>query len=335
MATKKPTMGERLDQARVDLQTLEQQIRDLDMQRAAALLADNDREATALGLRLDEARQVVRTITDKCALLQIECEKEQVEAAKRRHENHVREFEQTLARADVAGDELQATVMVLDEKFREVIRLRELALSMWPHGKSSHSDAAARAVEGCAMAGGAISILLQHELHRIGSEPLLGGRPGERVKVPLPGGAPSRLTPAVDRKTGQLVPLKPLGEVLRTASRFAVATLRGNLFVPAVVPQPAPTGPRLVFGGDEQQAIPEQQIPARQPAPTPAQSPAAASDIDPLREYVPPAFRDRLATLHARQMQLAMSDDDTAYAACLQDLAALRSEIEAARSATA
>ena len=59
-----------------------------------------------------------------------------------------------------SGDELQATVAVLEENFREVIRLRELALSMWPHGRSSHGDALAKAPEGAAMAGGAVSILL-------------------------------------------------------------------------------------------------------------------------------------------------------------------------------
>ena len=101
MATKKPTTSERLDQARADLQTIEQQINDIEMQRATRYCSDNDREATALGLRLDEARQVARTITDKCALLQIEVEKEKAAAERRRqHEQHVDEFEKVLGQAD-------------------------------------------------------------------------------------------------------------------------------------------------------------------------------------------------------------------------------------------
>ena len=56
--------------------------------------------------------------------------------------------------------------------------------------------------------------------------------------MPLPGGAPERLTPLIDQKTKRPVPLVPLAEKLRKASTFAVETLRNDLFVPAVVPQP-------------------------------------------------------------------------------------------------
>jgi hypothetical protein len=341
MATKKPTTSERLEQARADLQTIEQQIDDIETTRATALLSDNDREATALGLRLDEARQVARTITDKCALLEIEVEKEKAAAERRRHQQHVDEFEKVLGQADAKGDELQATVEELEKNFREVIRLRELALSMWPHGKSSHGDALVRSPGGAALAAGAVSILLQHELHRVGSEAPLGGKPGEQVKVKLPGGAPERLTPEVDRRTGKLVPLVPLAEKLRKASAFAVSTLRNDLFVPAVVPQPEPVGPRLVF--DQSITAPVQQeefshdvkTQPRQPAPAPApvQPPEAVGDIDPLREYIPPEFRERLATLLRKQMQLAAGDDDKAYERCVAETAALQAEIERARNA--
>ena len=328
MSTKKPTTSERLDHARADLQTIEQQIRDLEMQRATALLGDNDREATALGLRLDEARQVARTITDKCTLLEIEVEKEKAEAAARQHEQRVQEFADTLEQADAAGDELQDAVEKLEAAYRRTIDLRETAFRMWPHGKSSHGDALAKAPEGAAMAAGAVATLLAHELHRVSFEAPLGGRPGEKVKLPLPAPAPSRLTPLIDQKTKRPVPLKPLGEVLRNASRFAVETLRNDLFVPVVVPQPPV--PIQVFGV-------EQPPP---PAPPPAavatpRSPAAVGDVDPLREYVPPAYRDKLAGLLRRQMQLAASGDDAAYERCLADLTTLRREIEAERSGEA
>jgi hypothetical protein len=332
MAAKKPTTSERLDTARADLQTIEQQIDDIDTQRATALLTDNDREATTLGLRLDEARQVARTITDKCALLEIEVEKEKIAAEARRREQHVKEFADTLEQADVAGDELQATVAVLEEIFRKVIELRERAFSMWPHGRSSHGDAAARAVEGAAMAGPAIAVMLANELHRVGSEAMLGGRPGEQVKVRLPGGQPERLTPQVDRKTGQLIPPTPLAERLRNASRFAVETLRGDLFIPAATPQPpAPQG----FAFNETPPQPQQEPPRQQahpPAPVQPQAPAAG-DVVGLKEYVPPQFRAQLAVLHTRQAQLARGNDDLAYEQCLADLVALRAAIEEAKQA--
>jgi hypothetical protein len=335
MATKKPTTAERLDQARADLQTIEQQISDIETQRATALLSDSDREATALGLRLDEARQVARTITDKCALLEIEVEKEKAAAERRRHEEHVDEFAKVLEQADEAGDELQDLAEKLEAAYRRTIDLRERALSMWPMGRSSHGDAAARAPEGAALAAGAVAVLLGHELHRLSFEAPLGGRPGERVKLPLPAPAPSRLTPLIDQKTKRPVPLKPLGEVLRNASRFAVETLRNDAFNPAVVPQPAPKGPRLVFGEDvvapvHQQEQVQQQV--RQPAPAPDPDPAPSAG-DALQEYIPPAYRERLGALLKRQMQAAASGDDAAYERCIAEMTALRAEIETARNA--
>jgi hypothetical protein len=322
----KPKTAARLDAARIEHAATLHQIEEATAARNSALLADDDKLAVKVATQIDNLRQLARGHGDKIKLLESELTREQAEAAAQRHEVHLREFEQTLAQADAAGDELQNAVAQLERSFRETIRLRELALSMWPFGKSSHGDAVARAPEGCALAAGAVSILLQHELHRIGTEPRLGGRPDERVKVPLPGGVPSRLTPLVDRKTGQLIPLKPLGEILRAASKFAVETLRGNKFIPPVVPQP-PT-PILVLGVE--QPPPPPPPPAAMPRP-----PAAAGDIDGLQEYVPPAFRERLAALHAQQARLAAGDDDAAYEQCLRDLTALRNEIERARQGEA
>ena len=323
MATKKATTSERLDLARADLQTIRQQIDDIETQRATALLTDNDREATALGRRLDDARQTARTITDKCALLETEVEKEKAAAAARRHEQHVREFEDTLAQADRAGDRLQAAAELMEREFRETIRLRELAMSSWPFGRSSHGDAAARAPEGAALAAGAVAVFLANELHRVGSEAPLGGRPGEQVKVRLPGGVPERLTPAVDRRTGQPIPPTPLSERLRAASKFAVETLRGDKFVLPPVPQPPV--PIQVLGVEQPRPAP---VPAPTQTPAPVPAPSAG---DTLQECVPPVFREKLATLLRLQMRAAANGDDATYEKCVTDMVALRREIDAAR----
>jgi hypothetical protein len=342
------SIADRLAAAHLELAEAQRQVARAEASRNAALLADDDSVAAELATTIDGLRAVIRGWADKIALLESEHAREQTAAVARRHETHLREFEQTLAQADTAGDALQAAVETVEQKFREVIKLRELALSMWPFGKSSHGDAVARTPEGCALAAGAVATLLQHELHRIGSEAPLGGFPGERIKVPLPGGVPPRLTPLVDQKTKQPIPLKPLNEVLRHASRFAVETLRGNKFIPPVVPQPELKGPRLVFD-ESAPAVAAPAVAARAtqakqtdpPAsaakqiPVPAQPPAAATDISPLAEYVPPAFRERLAALHSRQMKLAAGDDDAAYEQCLADLVALRAEIEAAKNGEA
>jgi hypothetical protein len=164
------------------------QIEEATAARNSALLADDDKLAARVAVQIDGLRQAARGRADKIVLLESALAREQAAAAAQRHEVHLREFEQTLAQADAAGDELQNAVAQLEQSFRKTIRLRELALSMWPFGKSSHGDAVARTPEGCALAAGAISTLLQHELHRIGTQERLGGNPGERVKVPLPVG---------------------------------------------------------------------------------------------------------------------------------------------------
>jgi hypothetical protein len=313
-----------LENARKALAQLEQEAGGLVAARDKALLdGASTSEAIQINKQIDATRHSVETEQRRVHLLEQRVAQEEVEAAARRHEVHLREFEQTLTKADAAGDELEGAVALLEQKFRETISLRELALSMWPFGRSSHGDAAARAPEGCAMAAGAISILLQHELHRVGSEPLLGGRPGEQIKTPLPGGAPARLTPEVDRRTGKPVPLVPLSERLRAASRFAVSILRDNAFTPPVVEQPAT--PILVLGV-------EQPPPAPVPAPTqtPAKVPAPSAG-DTLQEYVPPAYRERLATLLRLQMRAAANGDDATYEKCVTDMVELRREIDAAR----
>jgi hypothetical protein len=200
-----------------------------------------------------------------------------------------------------------------------------LALSMWPFGKSSHADAAARAPEGCAMSAGAIAALVANEIHRISFVAPLGGKPGEKTKVALPGGRPERLTPLVDPRTKQLVPLVPLSEKLRTASKFAVAMLRDNAFTPPVVPQPPV--PVQVLGVEQPAPVQPQPRGDQQPQP-PAPAPSAGNTT---QEFVPVQFRERLATLLRLQMRAAASGDDATYEKCVTDMVALRREIDAAR----
>jgi hypothetical protein len=317
-----------LEASRKALAVLEEEGEGLSAAREQMLLEGAGAvEVGKLDKQIEVNRHAAATEKDRIRLLEAKLAKEAAEAARQRHEEHVSEFERTLAAADACGDELQATVAVLEENFREVIRLRELAFSMWPRGASSHADAAAKAPEGCAMAGGAVAILLAHELHRVGFEAPLGGRPGERVKVPLPGGIAPRLTPVIDQRTKRPIPLRPLGEVLKNASRFAVETLRNNLFVPPVVPQPP---------------VPIQVLGVEQPAPAPVPSPTqAAASVpapsagDVLQEYIPPAYRERLGALLKRQMQAAASGDDATYEKCVADMVELRRAIDAARNGEA
>jgi hypothetical protein len=203
MASKptKQTTATALENARKALAQLEEEASGLEAARDKALLdGAPTAEAIQTNKQIDATRHAVQAEQRRVQLLEGQQEREKAEAAARRYENHVREFEKTLAQADVAGDELENAVAMLERSFRETIRLRELALSMWPSGVSSHSDGVAREPEGCALAGGAVAILLQRELHRVGTQARLLGGSNEVVKIPLPGGVPARLTPEVDRK---------------------------------------------------------------------------------------------------------------------------------------
>jgi hypothetical protein len=319
-----------LEAARRALAQLEQEADGLVASRDKVLLDGGaTSEAIQINKQIDATRRAVEAEQRRVHLLEQRAAQEEVEAAKRRHEEHVLQFEKTLEQADAAGDELQAAIAIVEQTFCKTIELRERALSMWPFGRSSHADAAARAVEGCALAGGAIAALVANEIHRISFVAPLGGKPGEKTKVALPGGIPPRLTPQVDR-AGRPVPLVPLAEKLRTASKFAVSMLRDNAFTPPVVEQPpAPQG----FAFNETAPVPQQE-PSRQQARPPASAPAvpAPSAGDTTQEFVPVQFRERLATLLRLQMRAAASGDDRTYEKCVTDMVALRREIDAARS---
>jgi hypothetical protein len=133
-----------------------------------------------------------------------------------------------------------------------------------------------------------------------------------------------RLTPQVDR-AGRPVPLVPLAEKLRTASKFAVSMLRDNAFTPPVVEQP-PT-PIQVLGVEQPAPVQPQPRGDQQPQP----SAPALSAGDTTQEFVPVQFRERLATLLRLQMRAAASGDDATYEKCVTDMVALRREIDAAR----
>ena len=175
----KPNTAATLEAARKALAQLEQEADGLVASRDKVLLdGAPTSEAIEINKQIDATRRAVEAEQRRVHLLEQRVAQEEVEAAKRRHEEHCREFEGTLAAADACADELQAAIAIVEQTFCKTIELRERALSMWPFGRSSHADAAARAVEGCALAGGAIAALVANEIHRISFVAPLGGRAG-------------------------------------------------------------------------------------------------------------------------------------------------------------
>jgi hypothetical protein len=189
MATKKATTSERLDHARADLQTIEQQINDIETQRATALLGDDDARAVELDLQLVKLRAQARVLGDKAELLTEQIEQEKRSAAAQQRAEIVDAFRQKLADGDAVARRMQSTCAKLEKEFREVIRLREEARAAWPFGGDPHINSVVNTVEGCAMSAGAVRTLLAYELFRISHKPFLGGKPGARGEVSLPGSA--------------------------------------------------------------------------------------------------------------------------------------------------
>ena len=70
----------------------------------------------------------------------------------------------------------------------------------------------------------AVMALLSYEFYKISARPLLGGRPGERARPALPGARSPNLQIALTPEK-----IEPFIQRLRTASAFAVRTLRDEI----------------------------------------------------------------------------------------------------------
>lgn len=322
MATRKPAIGERLAQARSDLETVEQRITELEATRRQALLEDDDTNAVELAKKLDGLHQAARTLRDKTALLAEQIEQEKREDAARQRAERVDEFSRKLAEADKVASRMQGTVAKLEGEFREVIRLRTEARAAWPAGGVSHINAVADTPEGCAMSPGAVRALLSYELFRTSYRPFLGGAPGERMQVSLPGSACPDM-----RLQGTPEKITPLAETLRRASAYALEIMQG-------IDNPAPpTLPRRA----ETMAVPETlPSPEASSPPSPVPAPQAApqvADVN-LRNVVVPTGVSRSgrtwAQLLAEQMRLASGPQneqiEREYENVLAELAELTKE---------
>ena len=219
----KKTATHRLDDVRAALATATKQITDLETQRNAALLKDDDELAVKLFGELETLRAVARGHTDKIALLEAEAQRENAARIVREHQSLIGRFEKKLDDSDT--DLTDGTDLIAQgwKKIESGISKREQARAAF-NVHSSHARGSAEAPDGCAMAGAAIVHLLSHEFYRISARPLLGGRQGERARPHLPGAKPPRLEL-------QLQPEKitPFSEKVRTASKFAVDLLRAEI----------------------------------------------------------------------------------------------------------
>jgi hypothetical protein len=219
----KKSVATRLDAAREAHVATIEEIADLEARRNAALIADDDATAAKLFADLEALRAVVHGHTDKIALLEAEAQRERAEAIVRGHQALIGRFEKKLADSDADLTEAADLIGQAWKKITSGIDKREAALAAF-NVHSSHARAAATSVNGCAMSAEAVMHLLSFHFYKISAKPLLGGRPGERTRPPLPGSKCPRLE-------WQLQPerIQPFSEKMRGASAFAVETLKAEI----------------------------------------------------------------------------------------------------------
>jgi hypothetical protein len=210
-----------LAEAQLQLSEANRRREELAARRDTLLFDNDDRGLDAV----DSELAAVRTAADRQAarirLLEAAVEQERLAAVAAQRAALIARFTKTLAEADTLADAVQAEVAQIEKKFRRIVALREEARLMWPPA-DSHANASAGAAEGAALSGTAVKALLSWELYRISPRPPLGGRPGEKVEIGLPGGVCPRL-----EWTMQPEKITPFATALRTASRFAVDMVSG------------------------------------------------------------------------------------------------------------
>jgi hypothetical protein len=100
----KPNTTATLENARKALAQVEDEANGLVATRDKVLLdGAPTSEAIAINKQIDATRRAVEAEQRRVHLLEQRVAQEEVEAAKRRHEEHVQEFERTLAAADAAA----------------------------------------------------------------------------------------------------------------------------------------------------------------------------------------------------------------------------------------
>ena len=341
MAKKSATT--RLDLAREALDTANKQDAELVARRNAALLKDDDDTAAKLLLELEALRAVARGHADKIKLLEGEAENERREAILRNHQALIARFKKTLEDSDADLAEaanLQAQVF---KKLTAGIDKRETARAAFSV-RSAHARAGAESIDGAAMSAGAVMALFSYELYKISARPLMGGRPGERTRPPLPGSICPRiewnLTP--DR-------IPPFADKMKAASAFAVSTLKAEIGSagaisatppaeqPRATPQPAPAAMMLRSAAEIQREVQAEadardamlppEIPAFMKSGSPP--PAAPPNGEP-RERTP--AEAGLAALLVKQAELAndvSEEGERLYEACIAEIVAAQAVVNA------
>ena len=246
--------------------------------RQAALLADDTRGLDQIELTLERLRKTQGHRQERLRLWHQQAEQEEQAAVqKRRQALRERWARKASERGDLAV-EVQTTVANLVVLMRKMTKISEDLRAAWPT-HNSHTDLAAGSPEGAALSGSAIRALLSFEFYRISADPFLGGQPGERRQLSLPGAVCPRLD-------WQLTPDKitPFADAIHMANKFGVETMGTTLD-----PLKAQNVAEVVASVDGERTDKEQQLAALL-----AKQAQLAMDVSPAGEA---AYMENLAAI--------------------------------------
>jgi hypothetical protein len=317
MAGGKKSPATQLVDARAALAAVEAKVAERERDRQARLLAgDPAAEIAVLDAELTGLRDEARIESDRIKLLVEAVQQEENAAALKRRANLIDRFERKLAEADALAAELQDDLAKVEKKFRRIIALREDARAAFAV-QSSHANAAAGAIEGCAMAGPAVKALLSYELYRVSARPVLGGTPGAFSQASLPGALSPRLELQM-RPEGIL----PFADALRADSAFAVDLLKKELTIPPAGPAASPP---LSANGH---AAPIE-VAATVVAPAPE---IANGDLTPRERTEAESRLAQLLVLQDKAAEDVTPEGEARYQQIVAEIAGVTAQIEAERS---
>jgi hypothetical protein len=225
--TSRKSAGTSLESAQEALAQTTALIADLEAQRRAALLGDDDGVVSRLSNRLEGLRRQRQTDADRVAARFEVAEKESQAKAAAERDALITNIETQLAARDLIASEMAAAIAQADRCFVKLIETARAIREAWPW------------VQGDAGAGmlteGTVVGAIRAELYRIGGRPLPGGGMENPYTAPtFPGAVPERLEWA-------MLPAKssrPLIEKFAEASVVAGKIMRSGRHDP--VPEPAP-----------------------------------------------------------------------------------------------
>jgi hypothetical protein len=213
-----PSAASRIEAAQAALEETNRKLAELNEQRNAALLRDDNGAAVAFGIELANLRLAARADEDKIGLLREAAAREEQARRAKEKEALIGKIEKLLAGRDAAGRELADAVAAADRAFRKLIDIGVEVQNMWSWPASD--------VPAILLSPAAIAHALSGEMYRIGARPKVGGGQvephGVHAGVDFPGSRVPRfeLTHLPEK-------IPPLTAVLQQASAHASNIMRG------------------------------------------------------------------------------------------------------------